>query len=43
MGFKELTIDPNVKNFVLGGKPEHIVLSMYLDDCFVAFSSHEAI
>ncbi len=44
MGFKELTADPNlyVKNFVLGGKPQQIILGVYVDDCLAAFSSHEA-
>jgi hypothetical protein len=44
MGFKELTTDPNlyVKNFVLGGKPQQIILGVYVDDCLAAFSSHEA-
>jgi hypothetical protein len=44
MGFKELTADPNlyVKDFVLGGKPQQIILGVYVDDCLAAFSSHEA-
>jgi hypothetical protein len=44
MGFTELTADPNlyVKNFVLGGKPQQIILGVYVDDCLAAFSSHEA-
>jgi hypothetical protein len=44
MGFRELTADPNlyVKNFVLDGKPQQIVLGVYVDDCLAAFSSREA-
>ena len=44
MGFKELTTDPNlyVKDSVLGGKPQQIILGVYVDDCLAAFSSHEA-
>jgi hypothetical protein len=44
MGFKELTTDPNlyVKDSVLGGKPQQIILGVYMDDCLAAFSSHEA-
>ena len=44
MGFKKLTTDPNlyVKNFVLGSKPQQIILGVYVDDCLAAFSSHEA-
>ena len=28
--------------FVLGGKPQQIILGVYMDDCLAAFSSHEA-
>ena len=43
MGFKELTTDPNlyVKDSVLGGKPQQIILGVYVDDSLAAFSSRE--